>query len=49
MSKHHPDQRILRKVRISSWGDPLNFWEDLLTDAEIEAYRLAGYIVAEVA
>ena len=48
MSKQHPDQRILKKVRIATWGEPLTFWEDFLTDAEITAYRLAGYIVTEV-
>lgn len=48
MSKHHPDQRIIKKVRITSWKNPLESWVDFLTDAEIEAYRLAGYIVAEV-
>lgn len=48
MSKHHPDLRVVRRVRIATWGDPLNFWEDYLSDAEIEAYRLAGYIVTEL-
>ena len=48
MSKQHPDQRILKKVRISTWQNPLESWEDYITDAEITAYRLAGYIVTEV-
>jgi hypothetical protein len=48
MSKRHPDQRIRKRVRISTWQNPLESWEDYLTDAGIKAYRLAGYIVAEV-
>jgi hypothetical protein len=42
------DVRIVRKVRICTWQNPLTVWEDYLSPAEIEAYRLAGYIVAEV-
>jgi hypothetical protein len=48
MSKRHPDLRILKRVRITSWNNPLKSWEDLLDDTEIHAYRMAGYVVAEV-
>lgn len=48
MSKQ-PDVHLIRKVRISTWQNPLESWQAYLSDAEITAYRLAGYIVAEVA
>lgn len=36
------------RCRISTWHNPLESWEEYLTGAEIEAYRLAGYIVMEL-
>lgn len=48
MSKHRPGLSALRKVRISPKHNPLESWIEYLTDAEIAAYQLAGYIVSEV-
>lgn len=39
----------MKRVRVSNSKDPLHdTWLDYLDDTEIHAYRMAGYIVAEV-
>lgn len=39
----------MKRVRVSNIKDPLHeTWLDYLDETEIHAYRLAGYIVAEV-
>lgn len=53
--RHEPqsNERVtlstIKRVRISNIKDPLHdTWLDYLNETEIHAYRLAGYIVAEV-
>lgn len=57
MQKQHeskpPTERVtlstMKRVRVSNIKNPLyETWLDYLNETEIHAYRVAGYIVAEV-